>query len=327
MAIDKNDPASFNHQYADVNGIRLHYIDENASAQKALLLIHGWPDLWLGWREQIPFLASLGYRVIVPTLRGFGESSQPASPDEYGFGVVSKDLVSLLDHLQVPTVTVLAHDWGGAVGWRMAQFYPDRVVAIASFCTPFTPAIPVYVPLETIVEKYPNFTYQLYLRSPPAEKEINENTRAFFTRVFRRMSEMTEPLIDKETGNLVAGRTELPLSSAIAPKVLDYYVEMVEKYGSRGGLNWYKQTENNYKQCKELVGKEVTQPALMVAATGDRALPPSMTDGIEAFVPKVEKHVVDGAGHWILWEKPDEVNELLKQWLAKTYPATGSPRL
>ncbi|ORX54503.1 alpha/beta-hydrolase [Hesseltinella vesiculosa] len=315
MTINKSDPSTFNHEYATVNGIRTHYVDENSSAAKALLLLHGWPDLWLGWREQIPFLVSMGYRVIVPSLRGFGETDQPSNPDEYGFGTVSKDLVSLLDHLQLPTVAVLAHDWGGAVAWRFAQFYPDR------------PALPVYVPLEAVVEKLPNFSYQLYLRSPPAEKEINENARAFYTRVFRPVSAARDALIDKTTGTLVAGRPVLPKADILPQKVLDYYVTMLEKYGARGGLNWYKQTKNNYEQCKDLVDKGVTQPVLMVAASDDRALPPSMTEGMEHWIPNLSKHVVDGAGHWILWEKPDECNQLLQDWLSKTYPAIGSPRL
>lgn len=97
----------------------------------------------------------------------------PADPAQYGFGTLSTDLKCLLDHLQLPTVTVIGHDWGGLLAWRFTQFYPDRVRAVASFCTPYRPASHVYVPLEDIVKKYPNFTYQLYLTTPEAEREID----------------------------------------------------------------------------------------------------------------------------------------------------------
>lgn len=326
MAIDKNDPSTFNHQYATVNGIRMHYVDENSSSKKPLLLLHGWPDLWLGWREQIPFLVEMGYRVIAPTLRGFGETDAPDSPEEYGVGVVSKDLISLMDYLEIPTVTVVSHDWGGFVAWRFAQFYPDRVLNVGSFCTPYLPVPRQYVSLEQTVQALPNFSYQLYLVTPQAEKEMNENFSAFFARIFRPIHDSVGPLIDPSTGTLVANRPVVPKSDAIAQKVFDYYVAAYTKRGARGGLNWYKQSKNNYLQSKDLEDK-VNQPALMVVATLDRALPPSMSEKMGDSIPNLEKHTVDGAGHWVLWERPAECNDILKSWLGKVYPVSTSPKL
>ncbi|KAI8086621.1 Alpha/Beta hydrolase protein [Halteromyces radiatus] len=327
MPLDKNDPSTFNHKYATVNGIRMHYVDENSSSQKPLLLIHGWPDLWLGWREQIPFLVELGYRVIVPSLRGFGETEAPESHEHYGMGVISQDLLALMDHLALPTVTVLAHDWGGAVAWRFAQFYPDRVLAVGSFCTPYSPPARVHIPLEKVVEVLPNFKYQLYLVTPEAEKDINENTANFFARIFRPIAEASkDPLIDPQTGTLQAGRSVVPKSDVISQKVFDYYVKAYQQAGARGGLNWYKQSFNNYNQCKDLPDN-VTQPALMVVATLDRALPPSMSEKMSEYIPNLDKLTVEGAGHWVLWERPTECNDILKSWLTKVYPIESSPKL
>ncbi|KAI8888328.1 alpha/beta-hydrolase [Backusella circina FSU 941] len=319
--LDKYDPATYNHKYANVNGIRLHYVDENPTASKALLLVHGWPDLWLGWREQISFLVDLGYRVIVPSLRGFGESDGPADPKEYGFGTVSKDLAELLDHLSIPTITVIGHDWGGMVVWRFAQFYPDRVTAVASYCTPYSPAATQKITLEQVVAVLPNFTYQLYLNTPEAEKDINENIGKFFRRVFRPVKDAAGPLIDPKTHRLAEGRPDIARSEYLPEKVLDYYIKAYTAQGARGGLNWYKQTENNYEQCKGL-DPIINQPAMMVIADLDRALPPSMSAGMDKFIPKLEMHTVTGSGHWILWERPEECNALLKQWLSKVYPAS-----
>lgn len=100
----------------------------------------------------------------------------PEDPNEYGYANVSKDLAALLDHLKVKMpIIVVGHDWGGFVAWRFTQFYPDRVKAVASFCTPYAPPSPVYVPLEDIVKALPNFSYQLYLVTPEAEKDLNGN--------------------------------------------------------------------------------------------------------------------------------------------------------
>ncbi|KAG1152505.1 hypothetical protein G6F37_000353 [Rhizopus arrhizus] len=316
---DYNNPSAYNHQYCNVNGIRLHYVDENPTSDKALLLIHGWPDLWLAWREQIHVLVNLGYRVIVPSLRGFGESDAPEDPAFYGFGTVSKDLVELLDHLQIPTVTVIGHDWGGLVTWRFAQFYPERVKALASFCTPYVPPATQPITLEQIVQVLPNFKYQLYLRTPEAEQDINNNISKFFRRIFRPIGDMKESLIDTITGTIAEGRSDRERSEKVPQQVLDYYVEQYTKRGARGGLNWYKQTENNFEQCKHL-DPIIRKPSMMVLAEKDAALPPSMAEKMPEYIPGVEIHLVQDSGHWILWEKPEECNTFLKNFLSKVDP-------
>lgn len=136
------------------------------------------------------------------------------------------------------------------VAWRFVQFYPERVTAVGSFCTPYSPPAKQYIPLEMVVQALPNFKYQLHLNTPEAEKELNENTYNFFARVFRPIGDMKESIIDKKLNTLVAGRTVLPKSDAISDKVLQYYVDTYTKHGFRGSLNWYKQTKNNYEQCK-----------------------------------------------------------------------------
>ncbi|KAI8142744.1 Alpha/Beta hydrolase protein [Fennellomyces sp. T-0311] len=316
--MNANDPATFNHQYSQVNGIKIHYVDESHSSEKALLLIHGWPDLWCGWREQIPFLVNLGYRVIAPTLRGFGETDVPAEPSSYTDKAICGDFAALLDHLQIPTVTVIGHDWGGLAAWRFAQFYPERTVAVASFCTPYLLPDQLKGTLEDIVKVIPSFRYQLHLASPVAEQEINENPEAFFKRMLRPITEATS-MMDKTTGMLVRGRPEIAKSDKIPQKVLDYYVAMCEKAGAGGGLKMYKRYKYNYEASKDL-DPVIRKPAMMVTSELDPALPPSMANGIEKYIPNIEVHNVRGAGHWVLWEQPAVCNELLEKWLSKVYP-------
>ncbi|KAI8967459.1 Alpha/Beta hydrolase protein [Mycotypha africana] len=320
--LDKYDPSTYNHRYAQVNGIRMHYVDENSTSKNALLLCHGWPDLWLGWREQIPFLVQLGYRVIAPSLRGFGETDAPENPSEYGFGTVSKDLAELLDHLEIPTVTVIGHDWGGLVVWRFAQFYPERVNAIASFCTPYMPPHKQEISLEQIVQAVPNFSYQLYLVTPEAEKDINDNVGKFFRRIFRPVNDMVgDPFIDPDTKRLAEGRRDC--KSLVPAKVLDYYIEWYTKRGARGGLNWYKQTHNNFHQCKNL-DPVIKKKSLMVTAEKDFALPPSMAEGMSKLIPDLQLKSISGSGHWVLWEKPEECNNYLEKFLAGVEPTINN---
>lgn len=228
---------------------------------------------------------------------------------------MSKDLAGLLDHLQIPTITVIGHDWGGAVTWRFAQFYPERVKALVSFCTPYFVPAKQEVTLEQIVQVLPNFKYQLYLCTPEAEQDINANVGKFFRRVFRPAGDM-DPLLDPETNRLAEGRPDQTRHEKVPEKVMDYYIKWYTERGARGGLNWYKQTHNNFVQCKDLdpiIGK----PAMMVIAELDKALPPSMAQKTPEYIPGIEMQLVAGSGHWILWEKPEECNNFLKEFLGK----------
>jgi soluble epoxide hydrolase/lipid-phosphate phosphatase len=228
-----------------------------------------------------------------------------------------------LDHLELPTVTVIGHDWGGFVTWRFGQYYPERVKALASFCTPYLPPAPQEVTLEQIVEKLPNFKYQLYLSSPPAEKDFGENIPKFFRRIFRPVGDMVgHPLIDPETNKLVEGREDRPRHEKVPEKVFDYYVKSYTERGVRGSLNWYKQTHNNFVQSQGL-DPIINKPSMMVIAEHDKALPPSMADHMPKFIPGIEMHLVKGSGHWILWEKPEECNKLLKDFLERVDPVTS----
>ncbi|KAI7871520.1 Alpha/Beta hydrolase protein [Spinellus fusiger] len=312
--LEKYNPKSYNHQYCNVNGIRLHYVDENSSSKRPLLLVHGWPDLWIGWREQIPFLVNLGYRVIVPSLRGFGETDAPEDSNQYTSKSVCDDLAGLLDHLELPTITVVGHDWGGFIAWKFTQFYPNRTKAVASFCTPHTPATPVRLTLEQVTTYLPDLRYQLYLVQPEAEEELNTHTREFFSSIFKPIGEMTRPLLDPVTHTFIKGRPAIEKSDALPQQILDYYVEVYNKRGFFGSLNWYKQTENNW-DCSKDLSPIIQKPALMVAADKDSALPPSMSEKMKSYVPNLERHVVENSGHWILWEKPEECNAILSQWL------------
>lgn len=243
----------------------------------------------------------------------------PENPAEYGFGTVCKDLAGLLDHLKIPNITVIGHDWGGAVTWRFAQFYPDRVTALISFCTPYVTPAKQDVTLQQIVQVLPNFKYQLYLVTPEAEKDINENVGKFFRRIFRPIADIDEPLIDPKTNRLAEGRSDRTRHEKVPEKVMEYYIKKYTERGACGGLNWYKQTHNNYVQCRDL-DPIIRKPAMMVIAELDKALPPSMAEKMPQYIPGVEMHLVVGSGHWILWEKPQECNKLLKEFLAKVDP-------
>ncbi|ORY93084.1 Alpha/Beta hydrolase protein [Syncephalastrum racemosum] len=310
-----DDPYSFDIRRAHINSIQTEYVDQNEEGDQTILLLHGWPEIWLGWRHQIPFLARLGFRVVAPSLRGMGDKD-PRDYKKYSADIISDDLNSLLDHLDIKKpVVVMGHDWGGFYAWRFAQFYPNRVKAIASFCTPYSAPSTFPKTFDELNARFPAFYYQRHLIAPEGEKDINSNLESFFKRVFCPIGEMTpDHFIDYNTMRFVEGRPDVPRSQALPAKILDYYVKHFQAIGIGNSLHWYKQTENNHEQCKGL-NDYIMVPALMVSAECDPILTPDMTVSMDKYVPGLEMRSVKDAGHWILWEKPAECNSILKDWL------------
>ncbi|CAG8555109.1 5070_t:CDS:2 [Gigaspora margarita] len=184
--MDPQDPNSFRHRFSFVNGITYH---EGEERNEAIVLCHGFPDLWYGWRYQIPFLVSKGYRVIVPDIRGYGQTEAPRCPPnslhQYGYKNICKDLKEIMDQLKIQKAIFLGHDWGGAVAWRMCIHYPERVHAVISVCTPYFPPNDTFISAEALGEIFPNLQYQTYLSHPKAEIELDNEMESFFKRIYR----------------------------------------------------------------------------------------------------------------------------------------------
>src|SRR5580704_6612520 len=103
------------HQYAQVNGLRMHFVEKGAGP--LVVLLHGFPEMWWSWRYQIPALVDAGYRVVVPDLRGYNET-EPKGP--YDIDTLRDDVIGLCDHLGADNAILVAHDWGGGVAWHLA---------------------------------------------------------------------------------------------------------------------------------------------------------------------------------------------------------------
>src|ERR1700754_4822590 len=116
--------------YADVgNDIRLHYVE--AGDGPLVLLLHGFPEFWYGWRLQIAPLAAAGFRVVVPDLRGYNLSSRPEDHSEYSVDKLADDIVGLIHERGAETASLVGHDWGGTVAWNVAMSHPEVVDRLA----------------------------------------------------------------------------------------------------------------------------------------------------------------------------------------------------
>ena len=114
-------------QIIPANGIHLHVVQEGPEEGPLVLLLHGFPEFWYGWRKQIPYLAAAGYRVWVPDQRGYNLSAKPPGLAAYNLDVLAADVVGLLDAAGREKASLVGHDWGGAVAWWVASKYPERL--------------------------------------------------------------------------------------------------------------------------------------------------------------------------------------------------------
>ncbi|KAF2197449.1 alpha/beta-hydrolase [Delitschia confertaspora ATCC 74209] len=310
---------------AILNGYTYHYLDgtpDTKTPKATVFLIHGWPDLSIGWRNQIPFLLDMGFRVVVPDMLGYGRTDAPKVPPNpvnlYSLKRASDDIAELAKQLGAPKIILGGHDWGGMVVWRAAQWHPELISHVFSVCTPYAPIQKQYLALEDLVKgRLPHFGYQLHLASGEVEEFINseETIRQFLKGMYGGTGPNGEVLFDPAKGILAENIQKVRDSRLLDEKMLDYYVKEYSRSGIHSTLNWYRTRKANWEEELALVDKNVvSQPTLFIQATHDSVLKPEMSKEMEKYIPNLTRSEV-AASHWALIQKPEEVNSILKKWL------------
>ncbi|KAL3670220.1 hypothetical protein V7S43_004533 [Phytophthora oleae] len=311
------------------DGIRIHYVDVGPRDALPVVMVHGWPDLWFGWRHQIQALSST-YRLVVPDVRGFGQSSTPTNVEAYGAKNICSDLVALLNELKITKAVFCGHDWGGRFVWRMPLYHPERVLAVCGVCTPYDPPRKTYLPLDVVVQKVPQFKYQQFLANTDVSgKVLDASPRRLLTAMFRKPSEMgprETQMSLRKTLMSVNSDLEHPVftqrSTLLSQEELDYYVEQysISKFAST--CQTYATGKIDFENELELP-QVMKHPALFIGAAKDAVLKPELARGMAKVVPNLETKMIEDAGHWVLWEQKEEVNAILAVWLAKIAASVG----
>lgn len=292
----------------------------------AVVFCHGFPELAYSWRHQLPAVAAAGFRAIAPDQRGYGLSSAPREAEHYTMRHLTGDLAGMLDVLGIDRAVFCGHDWGGSVVWSMAQYHPDRVSGVIGVNTPFMPRAPMD-PIQLMRMAFGEDMYIVFFQKPGVADALFDADPGKVLRLFFRKSSMTLAEFDArppEQKNL-AIRAALEADESLWPGtvLLDdedmrVYTTAFTKSGFTGGINWYRNFTENWRASEQLPQK-VTAPALMIMAENDVVLRPSMADGMEAYVPDLEKHLVRNCGHWTQQEYPEEVNAVITAWLKKRF--------
>lgn len=335
MSVDKIKPffdPRVSLRSAHLNGKTYGYIFGPRSAgtpnRGAILLIHGFPDMAFGWRYQIPYLQSLGLDVIAPDCMGYGRTDSPEyTLKDYTYKRISDDMAELLRQLNHTSVILGGHDWGGAIAWRLAVLNPKLYKAVMVICTPYNPPVPRYDTLQERVDTVlPNFGYQLHFASGEIEAACNsrQGIRQFLINTYGGRTPSNEIAFSAEKGlDLEKQSTMHKQSRILSTEELDFYVQEYSRHGLRGPLNWYRTSELNYLDDMSIFfdkGKNkdrrvhVEQESFFLLAKKDLALKPWMAEKMGQRVPRLTRKEVD-AGHWCMWEQPEQVNGYIGEWL------------
>ena len=316
-------PLSSTERLVDTNGVQLRVIEAGDRGAPVVILAHGFPELAYSWRHQIPALAEAGYHVLAPDQRGYGGSSRPDAIDAYNIHELTADIVGLLDDIGAEQAVWVGHDWGAVVVWNAPLLHPDRVTAVAALSVPALPRAQV-PPTQTFRGMFgENFFYMLYFQEPGvADAELDGDP----ARTMRRMMGSLRASGDQlATMRMVAPGPEgfidrLPepdgLPDWISQDELDHYISEFSRTGFTGGLNWYRNFDRNWETTPELAGAKISVPCLFIGGSADPVLSFTRRDRAAQVITGPYREVmIDGAGHWLQQERPDEVNAHLLDFL------------
>lgn len=284
------------HRRRAVNGIELHCAE--AGAGPPVLLLHGFPDFWYGWRYQMPALVRAGYRVIAPDLRGYGESARPRGVRHYAPRELTADIAALISSVGGTAAAVVGHDWGGVIAWRLAARHPAMVRRLVILNAPHPAA---YVrELRTNPRQMLRSWYVLFNQLPWVPELI---AGAFRRAALRRV------LATTEWGATMTDEDDLRwYDAAFAPPG-----------ALTAALNYYRAAGRQLLVGRFRGDTRVHVPTLVLWGERDRFLDAGLLDGLERWGSDLRIDRLPHAGHFLHWQDPGTVNALLLAYLA------GSP--
>ena len=266
---------------------------------KPVALLHGFPELAYSWRHQIDALADAGYRVIAPDMRGYGRSAAPDEVEAYDVVELCGDVVRLLDERGLDRAAIVGHDWGANVAWHFALMYPEQTACVAGLSVPLVPRAPA-PPLGIMREHLGQDFYIVWFQAPGVADEA-------LSRDVRR----TVLTPDVWTAEWAAREEEPRVPAWMTEDDVQVYVSAFERTGFRGGLNWYRNIDRNWERTADLDGRRIEMPALFLAGTRDSTMKWMSPDVMKDRATDLRVVMVEGAGHWVQQERPDEVNTAL----------------
>ena len=290
------------------HGISLECRMAGLEGRPLMLFLHGFPEAAFVWDDMLAHFSAPengGYWCVAPNLRGYAGSSAPTEVSAYRAKYVVQDLVALKQSLspEAPLACLVAHDWGGAVAWNMANQHPQLMQKLAIINSPHPGTF--LRELQASPEQQAASAYMNFLIRPDAEVLLAEDDYRRLWAFFTNMGAVDGPY------------------AWLTDEVKAQYRE-VWSQGLTGALNYYRASPLRPPRAEDAAAAAITLPASMLEVLvptlvlwgmQDIALPPGLIDGLEDYIPDLTLKRIADASHWVVHEQPDLVAQHVSAFL------------
>jgi epoxide hydrolase 4 len=281
LAADSDIEKRVEHGYADSNGVKIHYAALGDKKNSLIVMIHGFPDFWYSWREQMDAL-SKDYYVVAIDQRGYNLSDKPKGVENYDMRLLVGDVAAVIKHLGREKAIIAGHDWGGAVAWTMAIHTPQLVERLIILNLPHLRGLARE--LANNPQQQKNSQYARNFQQPDAHTKLTAEQLVFWVK---------------------------------DPEAKKKYIEAFKRSDFEAMLNYYKRNypREPYKEDTSPVVK-VKAPVLMIHGLDDWALLPGALNNTWEWLEKdLTLVTIPGAGHFVQQDASEMVNRTIKMWL------------
>jgi epoxide hydrolase 4 len=251
------------HEFVNVNGIRMHYVTMGNGP--LIVFLHGFPEFWYSWRHQIPFF-SKHFKVVVPDMRGYGETERPTEINEYRIEKLVTDIVELIHSLGQEKATIVGHDWGGAIAWSIAMMAPGIVEKL----------IIMDAPHPAVFQKNAFRNYE----------QMQKSWYIFFF----LLQNVPESMLSRNNFELLKYVFEISIKrkKKFTQRDIEGYVSSWSKEGGiTGGINYYRSNLNAEfwgSLDQSIPFPKIKSPTLQIWGEEDLFLGKELTEGTNEFV-------------------------------------------
>ena len=295
--IRRNYP-QFKSEFAEVNGIKLHYTKTGLADGKLIIFLHGFPQFWYMWRDQL-LNFSKDYLAVAPDMRGYNLSSKPKEIEQYQPHHIVEDIRALVeDHFKRKSFILVGHDWGGVIAYPFANKHPNLVEKLIIINAPHPNIFARLIAKNK--DQQSSSQYVLFFRSSNAEGFLSANN---YKNILNIIVTPEMKFTDDDEQIYINGWSQ--------PGALT------------GGLNYYRASglkppsngEKINKLMEELSPVMINVPTLVIWGEKDTALTTYNLDALEDFVPELTIKRIPEGSHWIINEQPDKINSLIREFL------------
>jgi pimeloyl-ACP methyl ester carboxylesterase len=283
------------HVFVRANGLRFH-VAQCGRGERLALCLHGFPELWISWRHQIPLLARLGWRVWAPDLRGCGGTERPSGIGSYAIERMLDDVAGLIDASRARAVLLMAHDWGGIIAWFFAMRRLRALERLVILNCPHPGA------------------------AAPAFRRWQQRRRSWYAAFFQ-IPWLPERLLARGDGRALASifRSGTLHPENFPDEVIETYRRAWREPGAlRAMIDYYRALVRGggLARQRRLGFPTIETPTLMLWGERDLALTKQTTFGTERYVADLTLRYLPDASHFVQQDAPAEVNAMLEAWLA-----------